>query len=104
LGDRWPITFSRNLAPDFTHYLSERPEMSSQDESSRKAKTMKGNLNNMAIKKTKFSIKVRDLMPAKDANGGRHGHHGHQFTSLLNQKEGPGANAPGGGYGIHMVQ
>jgi len=35
--------FSRNLAPDFTHYLSERPEMSSQDESSRKAKTMKGN-------------------------------------------------------------
>jgi hypothetical protein len=23
LGDRWPITFSRNLAPDFTHYLSE---------------------------------------------------------------------------------
>jgi hypothetical protein len=43
LGDRWPITFSRNLAPDFSHYLSERPEMSSQDESSRKAKTMKGN-------------------------------------------------------------
>ncbi len=30
--------FSRNLAPDFTHYLSERPEMSSQNESSRKAK------------------------------------------------------------------
>jgi hypothetical protein len=30
LGDRWPITFLRNLAPDFTHYLSERPEMSSQ--------------------------------------------------------------------------
>jgi hypothetical protein len=27
---RWPITFSRNPAPDFTHYLSERPEMSSQ--------------------------------------------------------------------------
>jgi hypothetical protein len=24
MGDRWPITFSRNLAPDFTHYLSER--------------------------------------------------------------------------------
>jgi hypothetical protein len=28
----------------------------------------------------------------------------HQFTSLLNQKEGPGAQASGGGYGIHMVQ
>jgi hypothetical protein len=62
-------------------------------------------LNNMATKKTKFSIKVRDLIPAKDANGGRHGrHHGQQFTSLLNQKEGPGANGPGAGYGIHMVQ
>ena len=55
----------------------------------------------MATKKTKFSIKVRDLTPAKDAIGGRHGH---QFSSLLNQKEGPGAHAPGGGYGIHMVQ
>ena len=55
----------------------------------------------MATKKTKFSIKVRDLTPAKDANGGRHGHH---FTSVLNQKEGPGAQAPGGGYGIHEVQ
>jgi hypothetical protein len=61
-------------------------------------------LNNMATKKTKISIKVRDVMPAKDANGGRPGHHGRQFTSVLNQKEGPGANAPGGGYGIHMVQ
>jgi len=28
----------------------------------------------------------------------------HQFTSLLNQKEGPAAQASGGGYGIHMVQ
>jgi hypothetical protein len=25
---RWPITFSRNVARDFTQYLSERPEMS----------------------------------------------------------------------------
>jgi len=54
----------------------------------------------MATKKTKFSIKVRDLKPTKDANGGRHGHH---FTSLLNQKEDP-RHAPRGGYGIHMVQ
>jgi hypothetical protein len=57
----------------------------------------------MATKKTKFSIKIRDLKPTKDANGGRHGHHGHHFTSLLNQKEDP-RHAPGGGYGIHMVQ
>jgi len=45
--------------------------------------------NNMATKKTKISIKVRDLMPAKDAIGGRHGHHGHhghQFSSLLSEK------------------
>jgi len=57
----------------------------------------------MATKKTKFSIKVRDLKPTKDAIGGRHGHHRHHFTSLLNQKEDP-RHAPGGGYGIHMVQ
>jgi hypothetical protein len=37
--------FPRNLAPDFTHYFSERPEMSSQDESSPKAKTRKKNKN-----------------------------------------------------------
>jgi hypothetical protein len=37
------LHLSHNLAPDFTHYLSKRPEMSSQDESSPKAKTMKGN-------------------------------------------------------------
>jgi hypothetical protein len=58
----------------------------------------------MATKKTKISIIVRDLMPAKDAYGGRHGHHAHQFNSLLNEKEGPGRTPPGGGYGIHMVQ
>jgi hypothetical protein len=28
--------FPRNLAPDFTHYLSEQPEMSSHDEASKK--------------------------------------------------------------------
>ena len=59
------------------------------------------------MQKKTFKIKVCDLKPAKDAIGGRghhHRHHGHQFTALLNQKEGPGAQAPGGGYGIHMVQ
>jgi hypothetical protein len=58
----------------------------------------------MATKKTKISIKVRDLTPVKDAYGGRHGRNGHQFSSLLNEKEGPGRTPPGGGYGIHMVQ
>jgi hypothetical protein len=71
LGDRWPITFSRNLAPDFTHYLSERPEMSSQDESSRKAKPTRKK-NKMAQKKEAKKIKVRDLKPKKDAKGGGH--------------------------------
>lgn len=66
-----PITFSRNLASDFTHYLSDQLE--------RKIKMQK--------KITK--IKVGDLKPAKDVIGGRHhgnhGHHGHQFAALLNQ-------------------
>jgi hypothetical protein len=69
LGDRWLITFSRNLAPGFTHYFSERPEMSSQDESSRKAKPTRKK-NKMAQKKAKKIIKVRDLKPKKDAKGG----------------------------------
>jgi hypothetical protein len=43
---RWPIIFSRNLSRIFTHYLSEQPEMSSHDEASKKAKTVKG-LNKM---------------------------------------------------------
>ena len=42
--------FSRNLAPDFTHYLSERLEMSSQDERSPKAKTRNKNENNIISK------------------------------------------------------
>ena len=52
----------------------------------------------MATKKTKICIKVRDLMPAKDAKGGRHGRRGgcgiHRTHGL------------GGGMGtpIHMVQ
>jgi hypothetical protein len=55
-------------------------------------------------KKKTIKIKDRDLKPAKDAQGGRKRHHGHGFSSLLNEKEGPGAQAPGGGYGIHEVQ
>ena len=52
----------------------------------------------MTEKKAKKTIKVRDLMPTKDARGGQRGH-----RSLLNQSEGA-RHAPGGGYGIHMVQ
>ena len=37
------LHFPRNLVSDFTHYLSEQPEMSSPGEKSRKAKTTKGN-------------------------------------------------------------
>ena len=58
----------------------------------------------MEQKEAKKTIKVRDLKPTKDAKGGRRGHRGHQSTSPLNQKDGPGVQAPGGGYGIHMVQ
>ena len=50
-----------------------------------------------------IKIKVCDLRPAKDAIGGRR-HHGHQFTALSSQKEGPGVQAPGGGDGMHMPQ
>ena len=58
------------------------------------------------MQKKTIKIKVCDLKPAKNAIGGgrHHRHHGHQFTALLNQKEGPGAQAPGGGYGIHIIQ
>ena len=61
--------FPRNLAPDLTHYISERPEMSSQDESSRKAKPTRKK-NKMEQKKAKKTIKVRDLKPTKDVKGG----------------------------------
>ena len=73
--------------------------MSFQDESSRKAKPNRKK-NKMTEKKAKKTIKVRDLMPAKDAKGG--GHHRHRHTSLLNQGEEP-RHALGGGYGIHIV-
>jgi len=78
-GDRWPITFSRNLAPDFTHYLSERPEMSSQDESSQKAKPTRKK-SKMEQKEAKKTIKVSDLKPTKDAKGGRKQHRRRQTT------------------------
>jgi len=61
--------FLRNLTLDFTHYLSVRPEMNSQDESSRKAKPTRKK-NKMADKKAKKTIEVRDLKPVKDAKGG----------------------------------
>jgi hypothetical protein len=40
-------------------------------------------------KKKTIKIKDRDMKPAKDAQGGRRSHHGHGFSSLLNQKEDP---------------
>jgi len=77
--------------------------MSSQKESSRKAKPTRKK-NKMAQKETKKTIKARDLKPRKDAKGGRRSHRGHQVASLSNQRDGPGVQGPGGGYGIHMVQ
>jgi Ni/Co efflux regulator RcnB len=56
------------------------------------------------MQKKTTKIKARDLKPAKDAKGGRRGHRGRQATSQLNEREGPGVQAPRGGYGIHMVQ
>jgi hypothetical protein len=55
----------------------------------------------MATKKTKFSIKVRDLTPAKDANGGRHGRHGRGGGCGIHRVHGLGG---GMGTPIHMVQ
>ena len=56
------------------------------------------------MQKKTTKIKAVDLKPTKDAKGGRRGHRGHQNTSVLNEKDGPGVQAPRGGYGIHMVQ
>jgi hypothetical protein len=58
----------------------------------------------MAQKKSKKTIKARDLKPTKDAKGGRRGHRSRQNTSLSDQRDGPGVQVPGGGYGTHMVQ
>ena len=76
----------RNLAPDFTQYLSERPEMSSQDESSRKAKTTRKK-NKMKEEKEKKTLQVRDLTPTKDVRGGNRRARGHAFG--LNRQEDP---------------
>ena len=53
----------------------------------------------MSQKKAKKNIQLRDLMPLKDAKGGRH--HRHRHASVLLGKE---PHAPGGGYGIHQPQ
>ena len=50
------------------------------------------------MQKKTTKIKAVDLKPTKDAKGGHRGHHGHQVASPLNQREGPGVLAPGGGY------
>ena len=82
LRDRGVTNFSRNLAADLTQYLSERPEMNSQEESSWKAKPTRKE-NYMSQKKAKKTIQVRDLTPLKDVRGGRH--HRHRHTSALTQ-------------------
>jgi len=74
--------------------------MSSQDESSRKAKTTRKE-NYMSQKKVKKIIQIRDLMPLKDAKGGRH--HRHRHTSALNQNADRDYISRGG-YGIHLPQ
>ena len=56
------------------------------------------------MQKKTTKIKAVDLKPTKDAKGGRRRHRGHQVTSLSDQRDGPGVQAPGGGYGTHMVQ
>jgi len=80
-----PKLLPRNLAPPFTHYLSERPDMSSQNESSRKAKTTKKK-NKMKERKAKTTLQARDLTPVKDVRGGNRRHRSH--ASGLNQQEG----------------
>ena len=55
--------------------------------------------NKMSQKKAKKTIQVRDLMPLKDAKGGRH--HRHRHNSALQDKE---PHVPSGGYGIHLPQ
>jgi hypothetical protein len=71
--------------------------MSSQDESSRKAKTTRKK-NKMKEKKEKKTLQVRDLTPTKDVRGGNRRH-----PALLNESWEP-RHVPGGGYGNHKVQ
>jgi hypothetical protein len=52
--------------------------MSSQDESSRKAKTTRKK-NKMKEKKAKKTLQVRDLTPARDPRGGNRCHRGNAF-------------------------
>jgi hypothetical protein len=49
--------YPRNLTPDFTHYFSERSEMSLNNEKSKKAKTMNGNKMKAKIISKILSVK-----------------------------------------------
>jgi hypothetical protein len=53
--------FPRNLAPDFTHYLSEQPGMSSHDEASKKGQNSGRKLNKM---KTRIISKILSVKQA----------------------------------------
>jgi hypothetical protein len=66
--------------------------MSSQDESSRKAKTARKK-NKMAQRKAKKTIKVRDLKPTKDAKSGRKHHHRRSQTTVKTVNDGAGDGA-----------
>jgi hypothetical protein len=68
--------------------------MSFQNESSRKA-TSNRKKNKMTDKRTKKTIKLRDLEPTKDVIGG--------YRRLMRQREDP-RPAPRGGYGIRRLQ
>lgn len=59
--------------------------MSSQDESSRKAKTTRKK-NKMKEKKAKKTLQVRDLTPTKDVRGGNRRHRGSGHAFGLNQQ------------------
>jgi hypothetical protein len=60
--------------------------MSSQDESSRKAKTTRKK-NKMKEKKARKTLQVRDLTPTKDVRGGNRRHRGRGHAFGLNQQE-----------------
>jgi hypothetical protein len=60
--------------------------MSSQDESSRKAKTTRKK-NKMKEKKEKKTLQVCDLTPTKDVRGGNRRHRGHAFVGLNRQED-----------------
>jgi hypothetical protein len=74
--------------------------MSSQDESSRKAKPTRKK-NKMAQKKAKKKIKEPDLTPVKDPEGAASAT-AQGSSSLLSEKEYPGERLPSGG--IRPVQ